>query len=325
MNIEQAKSIRIDDFLENIGYICDKETAGRKWFRFRDEKTASFVVSKDGMAWYDHGDGIGGNIIDVAKIAAKADSVSEALKYIEKHVDYAKYSIPTIRQILPVQPSEPYYRIVYDTEFSIYGYRGLTPAAAYLKARRGISPEAFYPYLRDIYHVSSPTQRKPFHAFGLPNISGGFDGRTFFHGKWHKRTIGPKDVSAFKSANEDAPWICFYSMMDFGTFLTTEKPQKDTYSYLIVNGDGLVTKALSYLDTVKQTAMCHYPHNDPSGQIAFNRILDGTVDKWESGDMAYKYEGFKDMTEKREKDLGLDKLIPIAPAPLKMPSPKYRP
>lgn len=325
MNVDQAKSIRIDEFLENLGYVCDKETAGRKWFRFRDEKTASFVVSKDGGAFFDHGTGEHGNIIDVAKIAANTDSVSDALKYIENHVDYAKYSIPTIRQTLPVQPAEPYYSVVYDAKFSIYGYRGsLTPAAAYLKAERGISPEAVYPYFRDVFHKSSDTQKKPFYAFGLPNVAGGFEGRTFFHGKWHKRTIGNKDVTAFKSANENAPWLCFYSMMDFGTFLTTEKPEKDTCSYLIVNGDGLVDKALSYLEGVKPTTLVHYPHNDPSGQLAYERMKAGTCD-WDGGSMAYKYEGFKDLTEKREKELGLDKLIPMAPAARNTPSPKYRP
>jgi DNA primase len=118
MNVEQAKSIRIDEFLENLGYVCDKETGGRKWFRFREEKTASFVVSKDGGAFFDHGTGEHGNIIDVAKAAAKTDSVSEALKFIENTVG-SNYSF-TIRQTLPVQPTEPYYSIAYDAEFSIY-------------------------------------------------------------------------------------------------------------------------------------------------------------------------------------------------------------
>lgn len=336
MRIDQAKNIRIDDFLENLGYVCDKETAGRKWFRFREERTASFVVSKDGGAFFDHGTGEHGNIIDVAKAAAKTDSVSEALKFIENTVG-SDYSF-TIRQVLPVQPTEPYYSIVYDAEFSIYKGRVLSQAAIYLKDRRGISPEAFYPYLRDVFHKSFDIQKRPFYGFGLPNVAGGFECRTYFQGQWHKRSIGPKNVSAFYADREHAPWHCFYSMMDFGTFLTIDKPPRGAYNYLIINGDGLVGHsetlekpevmglAETFIETLPAGHMIHYPHNDASGQRAYHRILEVTVGNgWGGGDRAHLYEPAKDWTEKREKELGLDKLLPMPSAPRSTHSPKYRP
>jgi hypothetical protein len=301
MNIEQAKTIRIDEFLENLGYICAKETGARKWYKFRDEKTASFVVSKDGMAWYDHGDGIGGNIIDVAKIAANSDSVSEALKFIENTVG-SSYSF-TIRQTIPVQPAEPYYSVVYDADFSIYKGRYLSPAALYLKERRGISPEAVYPYFRDVFHISSQQQKKPFYAFGIPNISGGFEGRTFFHGQWHKRTIGNKDVSVFTTEKENAPWQCFYSMMDFSTFLTKYDAEKrGDNNYLILNGDGMIDNARAYLETRPPGYMIHYPHNDESGKKAYQRMLDDVLIPlgWDGGEGSYLYEGSKDWNEKHQ-------------------------
>jgi hypothetical protein len=336
MNIDQAKSIRIDDFLENLGYICDKKTAGRKWFRFRDEKTASFVVSKDGGAFFDHGTGEYGNIIDVAKKEANTDSVSEALKFIESKVG-SEYTF-TVRQTLPVQPTEPYYSIAYDAEFSIYKGRYLSQAAIYLKDRRGILPEAFYPYLRDIFHVSKPDQKKPFYGFGLPNVAGGFECRTYFQGRWHKRSVGPKDVTAFYADREHAPWHCFYSMMDFGTFLTVDNPPIGVYNYLIINGDGLVGHsetpdrpevfgaAERYLETVEPGHMIHYPHTDLSGQRAYQRMLDFTVGKgWAGGDRAHLYDGFKDWTEKRERELGLDRVASPGPGKILVASSKFRP
>lgn len=327
MNISEAKSIRLDDFLENLGYVCAKETPSGKWYKspFRDERTASFKLTRDGMAFYDHAEGRGGNIIDLAKRLGETDNVSEALKFIENTVG-SGYSFQ-VRQTLPVQPAEPYYSIVYDAEFSIYKGRYMSQAALYLKERRGISPEAFYPYLRDVFHVSKPEQKKPFYAFGLPNIAGGFETRTFFHGAWHKRTIGQKDITAFKADSDHAPWFCFYSMMDFGTFLTVDKPPRGAYSYLIINGDGLVSKAEDFIASLYAGGtMFHYPHNDQSGQKAYHRILDALTDRgWGGGDRAFTYEGFKDLTEKREKELGLDKHLPMPSTPRIGNAPKYRP
>lgn len=307
MNITDAKSIPLDEFLENLGHTCTKEAGGRKWYRspYRDEKTPSFVLSRDKHAWYDHGEGAGGNILDLAIKYANLDGISEALKFIEKTVGTG-YTIPTIRQELkPVQPDLPYYTLIDQSEFQIYSGRALSKNAQYLVSR-GIDPKAAAPYLKAVRFTQRDGGKKVYSGFGLPNIAGGFEVRRA--GDWAKTSVGHKDVSAFSADRENAPWHCFYSMIDFCTFLTIDKPPVGAYNYLIVNGDGLIEKAEQFLEPLDPGFMIHYPHSDPSGQKAYARLLQFTVDNgWSGGDRAHIYEGFKDWTEAREKALGLDR------------------
>ncbi|MCE6993122.1 hypothetical protein [Dyadobacter sp. CY323] len=335
MNIKDAKSIPLDEFLENLGQVCVKESYGRKWYKapWREEKTASFVLTRDKQAWFDHAIGAGGNIIDLALKYANLDGIPEALKFIENTVG-SGYTIPTIRQELkPVEPELPYYDLISANDFNIYSGRSLSKNAQYLTSR-GIDPKAVAPYLKDVKFTGRADRKKSYSGFGMQNNSGGFEVRRA--GDWAKTSVGHKDVSVFLADRDFAPWHTFYSMIDFCTFLTIDKPPIGTYNYLIVNGDAMIGRAAEgnkpeiighaerFIETIPPGTMIHYPHDDSwkngiktdlpieknSGLRAFNRLLDFVTHLgWGGGDMAYKYDGFKDWNEKREKDLGLDRKV----------------
>ena len=331
MNAAEAKSISINDFLQQAGHTVVKTTA--KNFKylspFRDEKEPSFHVTKDGRGWKDFGDGRGGNIIDLAyrmssglplPTRLSGEQVKEAVAYIERIVGTTiSYRLPPVTQRSSMT-YESAYRVVSHKPFSVYG-RGsyLTKSAVYL-GERGINAERFAPYLEDVTYTGDDD--KPRYGFGMENISGGFELRRL--GDWQKIAVGGKNVTFFKSNRDEwwqAPWHCFYSMIDFGTFLTVDKPPIGTYNYLIINSDSLVgyREAGSERPEVKGVAerfietvpvpgwMVHYPHNDASGQRAYHSLLEflNCLD-WGAGDRAHLYEGSKDWTEAREKQLGLD-------------------
>jgi hypothetical protein len=68
MNIEQAKAVSIFDLLTKLGHKPTKTHQHDVWYLSprRIEKTASFHIHTGKNVWYDHGDGKGGNSLDLA-------------------------------------------------------------------------------------------------------------------------------------------------------------------------------------------------------------------------------------------------------------------
>ena len=68
MTIEEAKNIRLADYLHNLGYAPVRQQGTNLWYKspFREETEASFKVNTEINKWYDFGLGQGGNIIALA-------------------------------------------------------------------------------------------------------------------------------------------------------------------------------------------------------------------------------------------------------------------
>ena len=68
MTIEEAKNIRLADYLHSLGYAPVKQQGVNLWYKspFREETEASFKVNTEINKWYDFGLGQGGNIIALA-------------------------------------------------------------------------------------------------------------------------------------------------------------------------------------------------------------------------------------------------------------------
>ena len=66
ISISEARQMDIVEYLEKLGYQPEKISNNDYWYRspLREEKTASFKVNRKLNAWYDHGIGKGGNMID---------------------------------------------------------------------------------------------------------------------------------------------------------------------------------------------------------------------------------------------------------------------
>jgi len=325
VNIERAKTILLDELLLLLGYHPAKQQGGRLWYRspFRHERTASFVLAKDRTAWYDHGQGVGGNIIDLAKHLGDCSDVPQALDYLDQVMGNRDDRIRPIRQLVRVAPALPAYSLINDTPFAIRDRRGsYTTAAAYLKKVRGIEPEVVAPYLSDLVYARPDGTHR--YGFGVPTIGGGYEARRA--GDFAKLAIGPKNITVFQSSRphwQQAPWHCFYSLMDFGTFLGLDRPAPGVYNYLIVNSDSLVGQpprlglAEQYLATLPAgQSMIHYPHNDSSGQRAFQRLQDWLIQHgWSSGNRSQLYAGYKDWNEWHQAANGIGAAPPVAISP----------
>lgn len=85
MNIQEAKNIRLVDFLAGFGYEPVIQRGNSVWYKspFRTEKEASFKVDLHKELWYDFGLGKGGDIITLAKEIYRTQDIGYVLQCIE--------------------------------------------------------------------------------------------------------------------------------------------------------------------------------------------------------------------------------------------------
>ena len=90
MTIEEAKSIRIADYLHSLGYSPVKQQGINLWYKspFREESEASFKVNTEREQWYDFGLGKGGGIIELAAHLYATDHVPYILKRIAEQTPH---------------------------------------------------------------------------------------------------------------------------------------------------------------------------------------------------------------------------------------------
>ena len=82
MNMNEAKQIRIEEYLHSLGYSPVRQQGGSLWYNspFRDEQEPSFKVNTERNLWYDFGAGKGGNIIALAQELYASDSLPYLLE-----------------------------------------------------------------------------------------------------------------------------------------------------------------------------------------------------------------------------------------------------
>jgi DNA primase len=70
LTCEDARQIDLVEYLAKLGHYPAKISMDDYWYLspLRVEKTASFKVNRKMNLWFDHGTGIGGNLIDFGKL-----------------------------------------------------------------------------------------------------------------------------------------------------------------------------------------------------------------------------------------------------------------
>ncbi len=78
MNIQEIKTIKLQDFLTSLGYTPTKQQGNRLWYLspFRQESHASFKVNTERNQWYDFGIGKGGNIRGFVELLCQINDIS---------------------------------------------------------------------------------------------------------------------------------------------------------------------------------------------------------------------------------------------------------
>ena len=222
--------------LARLGHYPIRESEREAWFLspFRKETQASFKVDKRINRWYDHGEGIGGDLIDLVRRIRRC-SYGEALAWLNDG------NVETF-----VRPP----RIPKNEEGKIQILESGTlrhpTLIQYLKHRK--IPLDLARHFVDEVHFALNDKR--FFALGLRNSSGGWELRN----KFQKYCASPKAVTHLLSLMRADPKWC-----------------RET-DILILNSLALLTGSMEVLSNYKclQLAL----DNDPAGDRATQGLLE---------------------------------------------------
>ena len=203
--MNEAKQIRIEEYLHSLGYSPVRQQGGSLWYNspFRDEQEPSFKVNTERNLWYDFDAGKGGNIIALAQELYASDSLPYLLERIREQAQNVRpvsfsfgkqpLSKPSFRQLEVVPLSSP----------ALY---------AYLR-QRGINTELAKRECREVRYLNGET---PYYAIGFPNRSGGYEIRN----KHFKGCIAPKDITHIRQSESKEACYIFEGFMDYLSFLS---------------------------------------------------------------------------------------------------------
>lgn len=238
MNIQEAKTIKLADYLQSLGYSPVKRQGNNLWYKspFRQETEASFKVSMEHNLWFDYGLGRGGNIIALAQELYRSDYVSYLLGKIAEQV-------PHVRPV-----SFSFHHPSSKPSFQHLEVGELThPALLRYLQERGINTELAKAECKELHFIHNG---KPYFAIGFPNVAGGYEVRNQFF----KGCIAPKDISHIRQQGEPREkCLVFEGMTDYLSFLTLRMkncpamPSLDGQDYVILNSVSNVSKAIDVL------------------------------------------------------------------------------
>ena len=282
MNIEEAKNIRLEDYLQSLGYQPVKQQGNNLWYNspLRAEKEPSFKVNLDRNLWYDFGMGKGGNIIALAQELYQSNDIPYLLNHITEQS-------PSVRPVSfsfgqqPLQPSiAPQIEIVSLSSPALF---------AYLQ-ERGINTELAK---RECKELRSFREGKPYFAIAFPNASGGYEVRN----KYFKGCTAPKDITHERQQGEPKETcFVFEGFMDYLSFLTIRKPEYpdlNAQDYIILNSTSNLSKALYPLGDYERIHC--FLDNDDAGRKAVEVIQ--SEYGLQVRDSSHLYSGHKDLND----------------------------
>lgn len=280
MNIQQAKSIKIIDLLETLGFTPIKTTHGGKqiWYLspMRTEKDPSFTVNVPDNCWKDFGGG-GGNILDFVMQYENTD-LRGALSFLDGlSIRTACRSIQKIYQ--PKNNS-----IIIRKVKTLENY----PLIQQLQ-EKGILPSIARKYLKEVYYLNG---EKKYFGYAIKNDKGGYE----IHNKLFKSgTL--KSPTTLKGSDSSRVTL-FEGMTDFLSAL-------QYYNIKMFQTDVIIMHSLAFqkgiIENFKKSKMYKagyfYLDHDQPGREAFNSFSKELSSIMSVKDMSSFYSGFKDVND----------------------------
>lgn len=288
MTIEEAKQVRIVDFLAQLGHHAQYVKSDQYWYLspLRDEQSPSFKVNDRLNEWYDFGAATGGDLVELGKYLYQTESVSEVLAYIGRHS--SDMPLPKVRfQALPPRPVESDMKnliVVPLRHHALYSY---------LQSRK-IDADIGRMFCKEIHYE---LRDRHYFALAFGNVSGGYEMRNAYY----KGCIKNKDISLIgHQCGEIQERVCvFEGFMDFLSYLTLKQSYNWTIcidqpcDYLVMNSVNNLKKALMYLQ--RYLHIHCYLDNDLAGQKTVETIA-GLYGERVSNE-AVRYSEYKDLND----------------------------
>ena len=285
MTIQDAKQIKLADYLQSLGYMPVKQQGKSLWYKspLRNETDASFKVNTELNQWYDFGIGKGGNIIALAAELYHSDNVAYLLERIAERTPYI---LPATFSFGEQKAHNGSFQGVQVGELS-------SPALIDYLRGRGINIELAK---RECMELRFEHNGKPYFAIGFPNISGGYELRN----RYFKGCLAPKDITHIRQQGElrDVCYL-FEGFMDYLSFLTIrvnnnpEEPRTNEQDYMVLNSVTNLSKAEQLLRPY--TRIGSFLDNDQAGQRAYENLKKIFGNRLQ--DMSHHYKEHKDLND----------------------------
>lgn len=292
MNIETLKKILISDFLSREGFFPVRQSGGQKAFRapYRVDHDPSLIVNDRKGVWYDHGEGKGGTIIDLALRIYNTTDVQFAVQRINKL--YGNISVEKLLNEYSQQQHEP------ESRHQIVRVKPLgnnLAITSYLQSRCVLEAAFESKRIFEVYYdyIDTSGGRKRYFGAGWKNDSGGYDVRS----KYGKICINHKDMLFMPGKNDRTN--VFEGMINFLSALKEQSvSMKDTT--IVLNTLSLSQKAIERIGADKTKEINLFLDNGKGGN-KFTKLF--ATHFASLNDKRYLYKGFDDYNEKLMNDL----------------------
>ncbi|WP_445737285.1 toprim domain-containing protein [Mariniflexile sp.] len=272
INCETARNFSVVKTLEKLGHFPKKTTEKEAWFLspFRSETQASFKVSKTKNRWYDHGEGIGGNVIDLVSKILKC-SINETLDFLNDGItDFSFQQQPIFNEN--------------KNQIDIVKVQDIShPALIQYASFRGISLRVLKTYCKEIRYKYKET---PYFSIGLKNSKDGWELRN----KLFKNSSSPKSCTYLKKNRNQL--IILEGMFDLLSLATMNEDLMNTSDILILNSISFIKGIEKYISEYPLALL--YLDNDIAGKKAtqylintYNHVID----------QSSTYKNYKDLND----------------------------
>lgn len=276
MTIEEAKSIKLTDYLHTIGSAPCKQQNNNLWYLspFRAESEPSFKVTFARNEWYDFGIGKGGNLIALVGELHQVSDATQILRILDGK---------------PITPSSFSFRK--QESFQSFEDISVKPLANVALIQflneRNIPTEIARQYCKEVYYKHNG---KLYFVIGFENNKKGYEIRN----KYFKGCISPKDIIHLWNCNRSC--CLFEGFMDYLSFhAICRQKGVDTaiYDAIVLNSVGNISKALPLFRNYEKVHA--YLDNDTAGQSAtveLHRLLGNKLT-----DHSHAYREYKDLND----------------------------
>ena len=286
-----AKRLDLVDYLASLGHQPQKVRNQDHWYLspLREEKTPSFKVNRPLNAWYDHGTGKGGDLVDFGTQYHKC-TIRELLDKLSQYMPGNSLSFQQPSLPGPSSPPRPSLagekKESQDNKIVILDSRPLADHTLvdYLE-KRGIPLDIAQRSCREVDFLLYGKQQT---VIGFPNRSGGYELR----GEHFKGSSAPKDISFIDNRTEQI--IVFEGFFNYLSFQAINKNQQSPLTNcLILNSLAFLEKSRPLMERYSQIFLAL--DKDAAGMSQTKQALQWDRDKYI--DRSDFYQGRKDLNE----------------------------
>lgn len=280
MNIEQAKQIPLEEFLSRIGVEPVRRTNDQLWYLspIRVEKTPSFKVNRNMNAWYDFGQGEGGDILDLVKQMERVETVSEVLSVLDRI--FGETPRPKLPPVVHRPKPTP-------AEFELLSIGPVSSKSliSYLK-QRGINPQSVANYVKEAHYKRGDNR---YFALAFANDSDSQELRNPFF----KGTLGTKDITTIKGRSDRV--VVFEGFFDFLTSIAMRHKNTDATT-IVLNSVAMRDKAVESIRQLNPSSVELFRDRDDAG-LHLLQFFKESLPQIDVIDKADLYAGFNDLNE----------------------------